>query len=67
MAKRKFLRMSKHVFEKMDSNGVKVKKEKIEVCTLEDVVSDMHACNCTCSGGVDVQGEEWRAIRCRGH
>ena len=35
--------MSKRVFEKMDSDGVKVKKEKIEVCTLEDVVSDMHA------------------------
>ena len=28
----------------MDSDGVKVKvKKKIEVCTLEDVVSDMHA------------------------
>ena len=35
--------MSKRVFEKMDSDGVKVKKEKIEACTLEDVVSDMHA------------------------
>ena len=57
--------MSKRVFEKMDSDGVKV-KEKIEVCTLEDVVTDMHACNCTCGGGVGIQGEEWWAVRCRG-
>ena len=32
--------MSKRVFEKMDSDGVKVKK--IKVCT-QDIVSDMHA------------------------